>query len=159
MTLSKEIELLTFIIDVCKMGHGKTKREVIDIIRRTVKKKKEKEGKDFGKCKFNGEGWWQGFIQRHSKLSLHTSDALSYCQSNAVDKERLEYYFSLLKRTLEDNNLMNKACYIYNMDETTSRQNVLLQRVSKKFMDHHHETKVTILAWSNAVKLVLYYHL
>ena len=43
------------------MGHGKTKREVLDIVRRTVKKKKEKEGKDFGKCKFNGEGWWQGF--------------------------------------------------------------------------------------------------
>ena len=38
--------------------------------------------------------------------------------SNAVDKESLDYHFSLLKLTLEDNNLMNKACYIYNMDET-----------------------------------------
>ena len=36
------------------MGQGKTKREVIDVVRRTVKKKKEKEGKDFEKCKFNG---------------------------------------------------------------------------------------------------------
>jgi len=34
--------------------------------------------------------------------------------SNAVDKESLEYHFSPLKQTLEDNNLMNKAGYIYN---------------------------------------------
>ena len=95
------------------MGHSKTKREVLDIVRKTVKKMKEKEGKDFGKFKFNGEGWWQGLIQRHSKLSLCKSDALSYCRSNAIDKESCDYYFNLLKRTLDDNNLMNKACYNY----------------------------------------------
>ena len=44
------------------MGPGKIKQEVVDIIRRIVKKKKEKEGKDFGKCKLNSEGQWQGFI-------------------------------------------------------------------------------------------------
>ena len=43
LTLIKETE---FLMDVCKMGHGKTKREVVDIVRRTVKKKKEKEGKE-----------------------------------------------------------------------------------------------------------------
>lgn len=61
------------------MGHGKTKREVVDIIRRIVKKKKEKEDKDFGKCKLNSEEQWQGFIQRYSKLFLHTYDVLLYC--------------------------------------------------------------------------------
>ena len=52
-----EDELVSVLTNACKMGHGKTKREVIDVVRRTVKKKKEKEGKDFEKCKFNGEGW------------------------------------------------------------------------------------------------------
>ena len=94
------------------MGHGKTKREVIDVVRRTVKKKKEKEGKDFEKCKFNGEEQQHGFVQRHPKLSLCTADALSYCRSNAVDQESLDYYFSLLKKTLEANNLMDQVCYI-----------------------------------------------
>ena len=42
LTLSKETELVTFLIDVCKMGHGKTKREVLDIVRRTVNKRKAK---------------------------------------------------------------------------------------------------------------------
>ena len=55
-------------MDVCKMGHGKTKIVVIDIVRRTVKKK-ENKGKDLEKL--NGEGWWQRFIQRHPKLPLH----------------------------------------------------------------------------------------
>ena len=58
------------------MDHGKTKREVIDIVRRTVKKKKGKEGQDFEKCKFNGGGWWNRYVQRHPKLSLCTADRI-----------------------------------------------------------------------------------
>ena len=57
LRLSKETE---FLINVCKMECGKTKKEVVDIVRRTVKKKKEKEGKDLGT--FDVEGWWKGFI-------------------------------------------------------------------------------------------------
>ena len=44
LTSSKEDKLINFQINPCKMGHGKTKREVIDAVRRTIKKKKEKEG-------------------------------------------------------------------------------------------------------------------
>ena len=51
-------------------------------------------------------------------MSLRTADALSYCRSNAVDQESLDYYFSLLKKTLEANNLMDQVCYIYDMDKT-----------------------------------------
>ena len=96
-----------------KMDHGKTKREVTDIVRRTVKKKKEKEDEDFEKCKFNGEGRWNRFVLRHPKLSLRTADALSYCRSNAVDQESIDYYFSPLKKALEANHLMDQTCYIY----------------------------------------------
>ena len=59
LTSSKENELEKFLIEICKMGHGKTKREVIDIVRRTVEKKMKKrarilknmilEGRDDGK--------------------------------------------------------------------------------------------------------------
>ena len=131
---SKEGKLVSFLINACKMGHGKTKREVIDVVRRTVKKQKEKEGKDFEKCKFNGEGWWHKFVQRHPKLSLRTADALSFCWSNAVHQESLGYYFGLLNTTPEGNNVMDRACYIYNMDHTgmpwtTNNQSVLLIRV------------------------------
>ena len=45
LTSNEEDELVSVLINACKMGHGKTKREVIDVMRRTVKKKEEKEGK------------------------------------------------------------------------------------------------------------------
>ena len=50
------------------MGQGKTKREVIDVVRRTVKKKKEKEGKDFEKFKFNVRGVVAWICTKASKI-------------------------------------------------------------------------------------------
>jgi len=85
LSLDKEEEPVTILIDVCKMDQGRTKREVIDIVRSKVNLEKKKEGKN--NDHFNGEGWWAGFKQRHPNLSLRTSDALSYCRSNAVDQE------------------------------------------------------------------------
>ena len=67
---------------------------------------------------FKGEGWWQGFMKRHSELSLRSSDPLSSCRSNAVTQNSLDYYYALLKETLEKNVLMNNSSRIYNMDET-----------------------------------------
>ena len=162
LTFSEENELSKFLIDVCKMGHGKTKREVIDIVRRTVKKKMKKEGKDFEELKFKGEGWWQGFTRRHPELSLRTSDVLSHCRSNAVDQDSLDYYFSLLKKTLEDNNLLDKACSIYNMDETgMPLDHKQPKRIAPKGMkkvygpSSGNKCQITILACSNAVGNVL----
>lgn len=63
LTSSEEGVSVKFSVNVCNMSHGKIKREVIDIVKWTVKKKEE--DKDF---KFNEEGWWQEFMQRHSSL-------------------------------------------------------------------------------------------
>ena len=162
LTSSEETELAKFLIDVCKMGHGKTKREVIDIVKRTVKKKMENKGKDFDSCKFKGEGWWQGFIRRQFQLSLRSSDGLSRCRANAVDQESIDYYFSLLKKTLEDNDLFNKACYIYNMDETgMPLDHKQPKRIAPKGMkkvygpSSGNKCQITILACSNATGTVL----
>ena len=57
-------------------------------------------------------------MKRHSELSLRCSDPLSYCRSHAVSKESLESYSTLLKQTLEQNDLMGKNACTYNMDET-----------------------------------------
>ena len=58
---------------------------------------------------FSGEGWWQGFMRRHSELSLRCTETLSYCRSRAVCKESLECCFRLLKQTLEEG---QKCMYI-----------------------------------------------
>ena len=89
---SEETELANFLIDVCRMGHGKMKREVIIIIKRTVKKKMENKSKDFNSGKFKGEGWWQEFKRIHVQLqlSLCTYDGLSRCRANTVDQESID---------------------------------------------------------------------
>ena len=110
----EESSLAIFLITACKMGHCKTKQDVIHIVKRKVKKKNP--GRNING--FKGEGWWQGFMKRHSELSLRSSDPLSSCRSNAVTKDSLDCYYSLLKEPLEGNNLMNKSTCIYNMDET-----------------------------------------
>ena len=91
----------------CKMGHGKTMQDVIRIVKRIVEKKNPYRNING----FKGEGWWQGFMKRHSELSLCSSDPLSSCLSNAVTKDSLDCYYSLLKETLEGNNLMNKSTH------------------------------------------------
>jgi len=43
------------------MGNGKTKREVLQFVKRLVEKKREKEGLEM--VKFNGKGWWHRFMK------------------------------------------------------------------------------------------------
>ena len=154
LTKEEENELASFLTKACKMGQGKTKQEVLYIVKRIVEKKHcDKES-----FSFSGEGWWQGFMKRHRELSLRCSDPLSYCRSNAVCKESLESYFTLLKQTLEQNDLIDKNACIYNMDETgmplDSKQ---LKRVAPKGLkkvygpSSGNKTQITILACANAM--------
>ena len=112
LTAKEELELNEFLITCSELGYGKTKREVIGIVRKALQKK----GHEL--AHFNGEGWWLRFMQRHPKLSLHCSDPLSRVRSNAVTEENMAKYFSLLEETLEENGILNKPSKIYNMDET-----------------------------------------
>ena len=112
LTMAEETELIEFLTKCAAMGLGKTKREVFNIVERVLKKK------GYNVDKFNGEGWWTRFRKRHPKISLRSSDALSRVRANAVTKDNMEKYFSLLKETLESNDLLNKPSCIYNMDES-----------------------------------------
>ena len=128
---AEDEELAGFLIECCKMGNGKTKREVIQSVKRLVEKKRAQEG--ILMAKFNGEGWWEKFMKRHSELSLRTSDPLSHCRSKAVSQQAVNHYFESLKKTLESNGLVNNSDCIYNMDQssshlTTNNLNVLLQK-------------------------------
>ena len=109
-------------------------------------------------AKFNGESWWTRFMKRHPELSLRTSDPLSHCRSSAVSQPVLDYYFELLKKTLEVNGLMDKPNRIYNMDESgmplDHRQP---KRIAPKGTKKVHgpssgnKTQITILACANAI--------
>jgi len=160
LTTEEEEELSEFLIDCCKMGNGKTKKEIIQTVKRLVEKKRSKEGLPL--VKFNGEGWWSRFMKRHPELSLRSSDPLSHCRSSAVSQPALDHYFGLLKKTLEVNGLMDKPNSIYNMDESgmplDHRQP---KRVAPRGIKKVHgpssgnKTQITILACANAVGTML----
>ena len=156
LTPEEDQELVDFLVECCKMGNGKTKREVIDCVKRLMEKKRAKEGLQM--IKFNGEGWWYKFMKRHSELSLRTSDPLSHCRFNAVSQSALDNYFVLLRNTLEVNGLMDKPSYIYNMDESgMPLDHKQLKRVALKGIKKVHgpssgnKAQITILACANAV--------
>ena len=96
LTSDEEDELATFLIQVSEIGWGKTKREVIMIVRQAV----EKKGRNTDS--FNEEGWWLRFLERHPRLSLRTADPLSRVRANGLTEENMKAYFDLLEKTLID---------------------------------------------------------
>jgi len=71
------------------------------------------------KNKIISDGWFRRFLERKPQLRLCKGDRTAMVRLNAMNnKEALENYFSLLKRTLEENDLMNKPSQIYNVDES-----------------------------------------
>ena len=64
------------------------------------------------------DGWWKRFLLRHPKISLRAGDATGHVRMNAVTKENMQNYFSMLRILLEENDLLSHPERIYNMDET-----------------------------------------
>ena len=162
LTQEEEQELVDFLTESCKLGYGKTRREVINIVKRVVEKKKKDKENSQCNVKFNGEGWWNKFMERHPKLSLRASDSLSQSRANAVNQDSIDHYYSLLKRQLEESNLKDKACYIYNMDETgIPFDHKQLKRVAPKGLkkvyglSSGNKYQITVLACANAAGTVL----
>ena len=109
---NEEDELATFLKEASRIGYGKTKREVLLIVQKTLEQKGNKPEH------FNGEGWYHRFMQRHPTLSLRSADPLSYVRTIALTPEKLNSYFDLLETTLREKELLNKPNLIYNMDES-----------------------------------------
>ena len=151
LTTEEEAELAEFLKQCARMGHGKTKKELFSIVQRSLIKK----GRSLEH--FNGEGWWNRFTQHHPKLSLRTSDPLSRVRANAVTKENMSNYFTLLEETLKKHDLLDKPSCIFNMDETgMPLSHKQPKRVAVKGMRKVHgpstgdKTQITVVACSNA---------
>ena len=148
LTKQEEDELAEFLIKASTMGYGKSKREVLSIVKRTL----EKKGSNVDD--FIGEGWWMKFMKRHPR---RTSDPLSRVRRNAVTEENMQHYFSLLRKTLEEHDLLNKASRIYNMDETgmpldaKQLKRVALKGVKKiQGPSSGNKSQITVVACGNA---------
>ncbi len=106
----EEAVLVMFIKNCAEIGCGKSRSQVISVVQRVV----DKKGFD---VQVTG-GWWDSFRRRHKDITLRSSEKLSYIRFVASSPTILDRYYDLLQATLEDNSLADKACQIYNLDES-----------------------------------------
>ena len=93
------------------MGYARSKQEIISMVRNVVAAKGNHDG-------VVTDGWWSSFKQRHGSLTLRTAEPLPYARAVSSSPAIISHYYDLLEKTLSDNDLMDKPCQIYNMDET-----------------------------------------
>ena len=103
-------------------------------------------------------GWQNRFLQRQGDLSLRRGDSTVHVRMDAINKETIDHYFSLLKEVLDTYKLADNPAQIYNVDESGMQldfktPNVVAETGSKKVRYHQSGKKgqVTIVACANAV--------
>ena len=108
----EEQQFAEFLKETLDIGYGRSRRDVMNIAEAVAKRK--------GVLRKNKitQGWWRTFLKRQEDLSLRRGDNTAHVRMNAVNEDTLTHYFSLLKQTLEKNNLTNSPGQIYNVDET-----------------------------------------
>lgn len=105
-----------------------------------------------------GFDWLNLFLNRHSDLSVRKSEGVSVARSEAMKKETVRDYFSLLERVITENDLFQKPGSIYNMDESGLQLNnrpghVIAKKGSKNIAALTSGEKgetITIIACCNA---------
>ena len=110
LSSSEEDELVQFLLRCANTGYAWGRKEVIAIAQRHCNSR----GLDVQVT----HGWLERFCQRHPTLSLRTTAPLSQARMRGSDTEALHTYFDMLEHTLSSNELADKPCQIYNMDET-----------------------------------------
>ena len=98
-------------------------------------------------------------MERQSDLSLRQGDSTVHVRMDAVNKETMEQYFSLLYDTLSTHDLLEKPSQIYNVDESGIPLNPRPPKVvsakgrkTKKvrYRSSGHKGQITIVACANA---------
>ena len=97
---------------MCEGGYGKTRRDVLAIVENAASEKGVLRSSHIS------QGWWRRFLEQQKDLSLRQGDTTAHVRMDAMNKETINHYFSLLYDTLSTNGLLNKPAQIYNVDKS-----------------------------------------
>ena len=100
-----------------------------------IRSGREKQFKERGPT----EKWWRGFKKRHPELSLRTPDSLDRGRSRMANENVVKSHFNTLKKTLQENGLLDNAEKIFNVDESginmeLRQGKVIVKKGSKMFI-------------------------
>ena len=107
---TEEKELVDFIIRSAEIGFPRGQKEIIAMVQNV--------------CDYKGievkvsHGWWERFCQRNKGFSLRVASSLSRARLQNTNSKVIEAYFDMLEETLSENDLCDKPCRIFNMNET-----------------------------------------
>ena len=109
-----------------------------------------------------GMRWWINFRKRHPDITLRRVDKLDRSRAQCLDPEVVKDYFTLLKKTLTDNSLMNSPRCIYNCDESflpldgTREKAVTSKKAKSAYLQAQGSTEhITLLCGASAAGLAL----
>ena len=108
----KEKELSSFLQSCANVGYGKTRKDVMSIAQSVADDKGLLRGNRIS------IGWWRRFLVHQPNLSLRRGDPTAHVRMDAVNKETMEQYFSLLNDVMTEHDLHSNPSQIYNVDET-----------------------------------------
>ena len=114
LTKQEEKELTDHLVLSEKVGYGKTRRDVMNLVETYVNSQRS-EGK---KNVTISNGWWFKFRKRNPLISLRKGDSTAGVRMDAVNSENINEYFDLLKKVFEEYGFADHPEAIYNMDET-----------------------------------------
>lgn len=95
LSAEEEAELESYLIQCAKIGYGKSRRQVIAIVRSVAEEKGVLRPSEHVR-----DGWWRRFIQRHPNVSLRAGDKTGHSRMDAITHENLKHYFDLLEDCL-----------------------------------------------------------
>ena len=146
-----EEELASFLMEVSKVGYGKTRKEVKFLVEAVAREKGVLRGEKIS------DGWFRRFLERKPKLSLRRGDATANVRMEALDIETKNEYFKSLEETLKEHDLINSPGQIYNVDETGvpldhKPPNVVARRGQKKvrYRVSGNKKQITVVGCINA---------
>ena len=107
---TEEEELVSFLKHCASIGYPRSKQDIMTLVQNAVTR--------IGHTGIVSHGWWDSFRKRHSEICLRKPEPLSHARVICTSPDILNKYFDLLEQTLEDNNLLQKPCQIFNCDES-----------------------------------------
>lgn len=148
----EEQTLSDHLVQVAKVGYGKTRKQVLSIVENVAR---EKDVLRHSHSNRVSDGWWRRFLERQPTLSLRRGDATAHVRMDATNKQSIAHYFNLLEETLRK---IDNPAQIYNMDESgmpldPRPPNIIAKRGQKKvrYRVSGKKEQITVIGCVNAI--------
>ena len=110
LNAQEEEELVHFLLECASIGYPRSRQAVIGMVECILN--------DRGVQRTVTHGWWESFCHHHPNISLRTTASLSLSRAKASNISVVNKYFDLLQCTMDEYDLHDKPCQLFNVDET-----------------------------------------